>query len=667
MSLSMSQLASEWLERAAAVSLEVTVLVVLALVASLLLEKRAPQLRYALWVVVVLRLGVPASLVSPIGLVVWSDVQAAAAATVGIEPATAVPPPAGEVRVPAVVTGGSIEPPALERGQALAWTLFVGWLLGVLVLVGRTCRRTVRQRLALDRFRAPEGLLSARVEELADRIGCRRCPTVRVAPEGYALSSPALFGLLRPVIVLPSSMAERWSIDELEPLLVHELVHYRRRDHWVNVLQLWVTILHFFNPLVWWANQRLRRERELVCDESVIGLCPRRHYLEAILRFAEEAVEAREPEPLAVPLARRGSALVARARRIATTVRPRGARRWATGFGLLLAMLAILVAGPRPRKATAMATLEPIRDAGALAALEESVRRDPGSVEERLLLAYSYYSLDPLSTERVPHVLWLIENAPRIELPAHGLLAFSEHLEPELHRRSQRLWRRQVERGSGEPGILRNAAAALEDDPQLQLELLTRGRELEPWNSDWAGRIGRWHLRHAPGDGSASVALAAFEDARALASSDEQRSVYLAQLSRAAYLAGENDRAAAAAQELLGMAATLDESHWNRGNAVHRGHTILGLVALDAGAVGLAKNELAASAAVAGSPQLNSFGPNMSLARRLLLAGEDDAVLDYFDRCLTFWKSPRAREKIARWTADIAAGELPDFGPHLVY
>jgi hypothetical protein len=99
------------------------------------------------------------------------------------------------------------------------------------------------------------------------------------------------------------------------------------------------------------------------------------------------------------------------------------------------------------------------------------------------------------------------------------------------------------------------------------------------------------------------------------------------------------------------------------GDAVHDGHLVLGRLVLDEGQVEEAKRHLVAAGQSTGSPVLDSFGPNMSLARHLLEKGEQEAVLQYFDLCRKFWRS----EKLDEWTKDIQAGRIPDFGANLIY
>lgn len=139
----------------------------------------------------------------------------------------------------------------------------------------------------------------------------------------------------------------------------------------------------------------------------------------------------------------------------------------------------------------------------------------------------------------------------------------------------------------------------------------------------------------------------------------------LADLAKAAFDAGEPNKAEDYARELLSVAPEY-EKDWNYGNAVFFGNMIVGRVALQRdNNIYLAKSSLLASGQTPGSPQLNSFGPNMSLAKDLLTAGERDSVLQFFDLIAKFWKMPFAKLEI--WTATVRGGGIPDFGANLNY
>jgi hypothetical protein len=124
-----------------------------------------------------------------------------------------------------------------------------------------------------------------------------------------------------------------------------------------------------------------------------------------------------------------------------------------------------------------------------------------------------------------------------------------------------------------------------------------------------------------------------------------------------AYRLGDSVAAHAYANQALDLAAQY-ENNWNRGNAIHFAHTTLGLLALQDGRTSAAEAELLASA-TAGSPQLDTFGPSMQLARELLKQGRTEPVLQYLERCRSFWKMGAVWLDL--WEAKVRAGQLPNF------
>jgi TonB family protein len=111
----------------------------------------------------------------------------------------------------------------------------------------------------------------------------------------------------------------------------------------------------------------------------------------------------------------------------------------------------------------------------------------------------------------------------------------------------------------------------------------------------------------------------------------------LAELAKTAFDAGLVDKARSYANEMLGMANQYPDD-WNYGNAVYTGNMVLGLIALQSENVPKARQHLLESARTKGSPQLDSFGPDMRLARALAQKGEKDTVLQFLESCRSFWK-----------------------------
>ncbi|MHA2904257.1 hypothetical protein ACW9FB_17465 [Ralstonia mannitolilytica] len=145
------------------------------------------------------------------------------------------------------------------------------------------------------------------------------------------------------------------------------------------------------------------------------------------------------------------------------------------------------------------------------------------------------------------------------------------------------------------------------------------------------------------------------------AQSEDEAFVHLPGAATAAFHLGQFPDAKLHAERALTLAPRYRNS-WNYGNTVHLGHTVLGLLALNAGDVSRAVTELHASACIEGSPQLNSFGPTMQLAKALLREGQVGPVLAYLERCRSFWEMGGAWLDI--WERKIRAGQVPNFFQH---
>ena len=142
------------------------------------------------------------------------------------------------------------------------------------------------------------------------------------------------------------------------------------------------------------------------------------------------------------------------------------------------------------------------------------------------------------------------------------------------------------------------------------------------------------------------------------ASTDEEAFYALPSAASAAYYLGLFEEAERLARRSITLAEQFKEN-WNYGNALHVGHTVLGLLALRSKSTQQAVEALHASGSVSGSPQLGSFGPTMLLARELLKAGQTKSVLAYFEQCRYFWKSGSLW--LSLWEKKVKRGAMPNF------
>ncbi len=167
------------------------------------------------------------------------------------------------------VAGGVSSAVAPGSGASELWVLRI-WALGVLVFSLRLVWSS-RHVYQLRRTGTPaEAGLVRVVAGMVDRMGVSRAVRVLVSP---LADTPSVVGWLRPVILIPPACLMGLTAEQLETVIAHEIAHILRHDYLVNVLQSVVEALLFYHPAVWWISSRIRRERELCCDDMVVASC----------------------------------------------------------------------------------------------------------------------------------------------------------------------------------------------------------------------------------------------------------------------------------------------------------------------------------------------------------------------------------------------------------
>jgi len=148
------------------------------------------------------------------------------------------------------------------------------------------------------------------------------------------------------------------------------------------------------------------------------------------------------------------------------------------------------------------------------------------------------------------------------------------------------------------------------------------------------------------------------------AKSELERFYALDRAAKASVNIGNKQEAKQLAEELQGLMQKYRDD-WNYGNVVQDVNIVLGRIAVSEGRIEDAKKHLLEAGKSPGSPQMDSFGPNMTLAKDLLEKGEKDVVIQYFELCSKFWEMDSG--KLKQWTQQVRDGQIPDFGPNLLY
>ena len=272
----------------------------------------------------------------------------------------------------AVVQEAFVETPPVA--DPVAWRpsrpqiLFATWLLGAcgMLIVGG-----VGYRRSLRRIRRAAVVTSAGIEEsvalVAQQLGMKRLPRVMVSS---AVDSPAVAGLLSPVLLLPASFPNGFSASEARMVLLHELTHLKRHDLPLNWLLCVLQALHWFNPLLWLAFARMRADRETACDAQVLGTDAedrRADYGHALLKLQHTVSQPALGLAFVGIFARAG--MRSRIRAIATHRRPHPV--WGLATALMIAALTLVgatraqeVKADQPKEAPALESTDQKTKAG---------------------------------------------------------------------------------------------------------------------------------------------------------------------------------------------------------------------------------------------------------------------------------------------------------------
>jgi beta-lactamase regulating signal transducer with metallopeptidase domain len=230
-------------------------------------RKVRAAVRYALWLVVLLKLVIPPTLAAPTSVAWWvrspqptQPITQAKHYVVSYSNSQRTEPSA---EVISIFTGGAMQRPVLSWA---GWALLVSGAFSIGLLTWAIFRWRHVARIVRDASPANESLTRL-LDEAGRSSGVRRSVQLLLTDQPM---SPAVCGLSRPVVLLPRSLSEQLPPNRLRAVLLHELTHLKRGDVWVNCLQTLLQIVYWWHPLVWLANARIRRVREEAVDDAVM-------------------------------------------------------------------------------------------------------------------------------------------------------------------------------------------------------------------------------------------------------------------------------------------------------------------------------------------------------------------------------------------------------------
>ncbi len=129
------------------------------------------------------------------------------------------------------------------------------------------------------------GLFAELAQRARTRMGLRVIP---ILAKSIDVHVPSVTGLWRPAILVPASVMTGLSTDLVEILIIHELAHLRRKDHWGIVAQHLIEAVAFYHPAIWLLSRLIRIEREHACDDLVVAVgVERSRYAKALVDMAD--------------------------------------------------------------------------------------------------------------------------------------------------------------------------------------------------------------------------------------------------------------------------------------------------------------------------------------------------------------------------------------------
>ncbi|MBI4835504.1 MAG: hypothetical protein HY811_11895 [Planctomycetes bacterium] len=312
--------------------------------------------------------------------------------------------------------------------------------------------------------------------------------------------------------------------------------------------------------------------------------------------------------------------------------------------------------------------------------LEALLKKEPFRLDIHIqLIGYYVRNNKEDQKEYEEHLIWAITNYPDLEFVVSSFLQVDSIISPNLYKKIEKLWLRQIEVNNDNHLVLLNASNFFfHANPNLAEKLLKNAKVLAPENYDISRYLTTFYEVHdKPKEaenekkGFAANRLKKLESQ--LGESLGADYFYcLLDITKQAYISGSFEKAVDYANKLLKESSKF-ENDWNYGNAIHHGYIILGLVSFKSGDIVKARDCLIRSGLVSGSPQLNSFGPDMTLAKLLLKSGKnttpekDDvkAVIQYLQNCKNFWRGEV--DLLDAWIKTIESGGTPDFDKNCHY
>ena len=168
--------------------------------------------------------------------------------------------------------------------QPICLVLFAGYLFALSYKITQTVLHWKRfNRIYKTGLEKPSLDLKLFTQITANRFSIKRPVQLFLSKN---IHTPLTFGFFKPVILLPIALINQIDLQQAETLIVHELTHIKANDYLYNLLVIFTENVFFFNPFIISLCKKIKLERELHCDSTVI------HFKYSPVLYAQTLLQA---------------------------------------------------------------------------------------------------------------------------------------------------------------------------------------------------------------------------------------------------------------------------------------------------------------------------------------------------------------------------------------
>ena len=159
---------------------------------------------------------------------------------------------------------------ALQSNKSSLWLVLTGiWLAGAIILALYTLIVNLKLLISLkNKPSCSSKNIIAIWNDCKQKMNINYSIPVIVHSQ---IKTPTIFSFFKPKLILPVNIVDNFSEDEIKYVFLHELAHVKRLDILTNWLMVIVQILHWFNPVIWYALYKMKQDCEISCDATVLS------------------------------------------------------------------------------------------------------------------------------------------------------------------------------------------------------------------------------------------------------------------------------------------------------------------------------------------------------------------------------------------------------------